>query len=101
MPQTKSGRKKWRKKQRNLMAANQSAQIVPPPNYNSVPPCIRFVPPYNILPTPTPSPTNLSYTHIVTNNPQLQQPKPPMQIPIVQKKQDVFDLPHNCPNSLR
>lgn len=108
MPQTKSGRKKWRKKQRNLMEAamaNQTAQIAPP-TYTSM----NFVPPIPILqpppPTPKPPMTSSSYpfTPIVPSNHPPQQPQQPIpiaEIPPIKKKQNSFDLPDNCPNSLR
>jgi hypothetical protein len=105
MPQTKSGRKKWRKKQRNLMEAamaNQSTQVAP-----TIYPSIHFVPAVPILqPPPTPKPmvsSSYSFTPIVPSNPQPQPlPKPSMEmIPTVQKKQNGFDLPDNCPTSLR
>lgn len=104
MPQTKSGRKKWRKKQRNLMEAAlalQSTQIAPPPVYQSM----NFVPPVSIQPPPTPKPTvtnsPYSFSPIVPSKPLPQQPPPPVEVPIVQKKQNSFDLPDNCPTSLR
>lgn len=104
MPQTKNGRKKWRKKQRNLMEAamaNQSAQIAPP-----IYPMINFVPPVPISqPPPTPKQTIsnslLSFTPIVPSKPPPQQPAPPKEIQPVQKKPNTFDLPDNCPASLR
>lgn len=109
MPQTKNGRKKWRKKQRNLMEAamaNQSTQIAPP-----IYPIIHFVPPVPISqPPPTPKQTIsnslFSFTPIVPSKPPPQQPlpqqpPPPKEIQPVQKKQNTFDLPDNCPTSLR
>lgn len=105
MPQTKSGRKKWRKKQRSLMEAamaNQTTTQVAPTIY----PGINFVPSIPIvLSPPTPKPvvsSSYSFTPIVPSNPQPQLlPKPMEMIPIVQKKQNGFDLPDNCPTSLR
>lgn len=105
MPQTKNGRKKWRKKQRNLMEAamaHQSAHIAPP-----VYPIINFAPPVPISqPPPTPKqtiPNSLfSFTPIVPSKPPPpQQPAPPKEIQSIQKKQNTFDLPDNCPSSLR
>lgn len=104
MPQTKSGRKKWRKKQRTLMEAamaNQTTQVSP-----TIYPSINFVPPVPISqPPPIPKPvvsSSFSFTPIVPSNPQPQPlPKPMEMIPIVQKKQNGFDLPDNCPTSLR
>lgn len=105
MPQTKSGRKKWRKKQRNLMEAamaNQSNQVVPP-----VYPVMNFVPPVPILqpppPTSKPAITNslFTFTPIVPSNPLPQQSKPSVEVTNVKKKTNGFDLPDNCPNSLR
>lgn len=106
MPQTKSGRKKWRKKQRTLMEAalaNQSVQTT------SIYQSINFVPPIPTIPPPPPTQkptvTNSSYsfTPIIPSNPNppLLQSRPSMEIPIVQKKQNSFDLPDNCPASLR
>lgn len=91
--------------------ANQTAQIAPP-TY----PSINFIPPVPILqpppPTPKPTMTNISYpfTPIVPSNhppqlpPQPQQPIQPIpsaEIQTIKKKQNSFDLPDNCPNSLR
>lgn len=104
MPQTKNGRKKWRKKQRSLMEAatlaNQNIQTASP-----IYPSINFVPPVPILqpPLPTLKPTvtnsSCSFTPIVLSNPLPQQLQPSMDI--VKRKQNCFDLPDNCPNSLR
>lgn len=104
MPQTKNGRKKWRKKQRSLMEAamaNQSAHIASP-----IYPIIHFVPPVPISqPPPTPKQTMsnslFSFTPIVPSKPPPQQPASPKDIQPVQKKQNTFDLPDNCPTSLR
>lgn len=104
MPQTKSGRKKWRKKQRNLMEAalaNQPTQIAPPVYQN-----MQFIPSVPILqPLPIPKPTVTSssypFTPIVPSNPPPQQLQPSLETPTVQKKQNSFDLPDNCPVSLR
>lgn len=104
MPQTKNGRKKWRKRQRNLMEAamaNQSSHVTPP-----IYPIINFVPPVPTLPPPPiPKPivknSSFSFTPIVPSNPTLPQPQPSVAVPIVQKKQNTFDLPDNCPASLR
>lgn len=82
--------------------ANQSTQVAP-----TIYPSINFVPPVPILqPPPTLKPvvsSSYSFTPIVPSNPQPQPlPKPPMEmIPIVQKKPNGFDLPDNCPTSLR
>lgn len=106
MPQTKNGRKKWRKKQRNLMEAamaKQSAQI-PPPIYQK----INFVPPVPIAQPPLPpkpvmTNSSFSFTPIVPSKfiPPPQTPKPSVEISTIQKKQNSFDLPDNCPTSLR
>jgi len=104
MPQTKNGRKKWRKKQRNLMEAalaNQSTQVTTSlPMYQN----INFVPPVPILPPTTSIPTmtksSFSFTPIVPSNLPPQPIQPTMEVPSVQKKQNSFDLPSNCPNSL-
>lgn len=105
MPQTKNGRKKWRKKQRNLMEAamaKQSVQI-PPPLYQK----INFVPPVPISQPPPPPNTvvtNLpfSFTPIVPSKfiPPPQTSKP-VETSNIQKKPNNFDLPDNCPTSLR
>lgn len=106
MPQTKNGRKKWRKKQRNLMEAalaNKSTHRIAP-----MYPIKHFVPsaPILQLPLPTlkPSVTNspYSFTPIVPSNSSPHKPiQPSMEISTVQKKQNGFDLPDNCPTSLR
>lgn len=108
MPQTKNGRKKWRKKQRNLMEAalanqaNQSTQISP----NLYHQRINFVPPVPFLqlpPTPKTTVTNsYPFTPIVPSTPPpSQQLHSSLETQIPQKKQNSFDLPDNCPSSLR
>lgn len=104
MPQTKSGRKKWRKKQRNLMEAalaNQPTQIIPPVYQN-----MQFIPSVPMMqppPIPKLAVTSSSYpfTPIVPSNPPPQQLQSSLETPTVQKKQNTFDLPDNCPTSLR
>lgn len=81
--------------------ANQSAKIAPP-----VYPILHFTPPVPISqPPPTPKQTIsnslFSFTPIVPSIPPPQQPTPPKEIQTVQKKQNTFDLPDNCPTSLR
>lgn len=108
MPQTKKGRKKWRKKQRNLMEAalanqaNQSTQIAP----NSYHQRINFVPPAPFLQPLLISKTTVTnsypFTPVVPSTPpSSQQLQPSLETPTPQKKQNCFDLPDNCPSSLR
>lgn len=110
MPQTKNGRKKWRKKQRNLMEAalakqaNQSSQIAPTTYQqliNYAPPARFFHPP----PTPKNTVTNNSsypFTPIIPSTPpRIQQHQPTLETTTPPKKQNTFDLPDNCPLSLR
>lgn len=105
MPQTKKGRKKWRKKQRSLMEAaalaNQSI-----PTASSIYQSINFVPPVPILqpPLPTSKPLSVtnsscSFTPIVPSNLSPQKPQP--SIDTLKRKQNCFDLPDNCPTSLK
>lgn len=104
MPQTKNGRKKWRKKQRNLMEAamaNKSSQI-----FTQIPHIYtNFVPPVPSSQTSSPPKsvvknTSYTFTPIVPSIPPTQQ-SIPVEVPYIQKKQNSFDLPDNCPNSLR
>lgn len=103
MPQTKNGRKKWRKKQRNLMEAaiaNKSQQFTQISHLYT-----NFVPPVPSSQTSTPHKpvvknTSYTFTPIVPSILPTQQSKP-VEITYIQKKQNSFDLPDNCPNSLR
>ncbi|XP_050436559.1 leukocyte receptor cluster member 8 homolog [Adelges cooleyi] len=106
MPQSKSGRKKWRKKQRSimeLMAANNQSTINNTPIFHP----ISYIPPIPNNPPPAPKPPvikNCSYpfTPIVPVNPPLPSSKPPP-VPVAMpiKKPNGFDLPDNCPDSLK
>lgn len=85
------------------MANKSTPQIV-----SSMYPIKHFAPPAPILqpplPTTKPPVTNstFSFTPIVPSNVSPQKPvQPPMEVPTVQKKQNGFDLPDNCPTSLR
>jgi len=110
MPQTKNGRKKWRKKKRHLMeiaalAKKSSVYQMTHPTY----PIKHFVPPVPILqpsfPSPKPTVTNSSYSFTpmipINNLASQNQIQPSMEMPTIQKKQNGFDLPDNCPTSLR
>lgn len=83
--------------------ANKSPQIIPqiPHIYTN----LNFVPPVPNLQTPPPPKpvvknTSYTFTPIVPSILPTQQTKP-VEITNIQKKQNSFDLPDNCPISLR
>ncbi|XP_050533626.1 leukocyte receptor cluster member 8 homolog isoform X2 [Daktulosphaira vitifoliae] len=104
MPQSKSGRKKWRKKQRNLMeaiAANNQPNINNINTHNFLP--INFIPSLQTNP-PSSKSLNNSITYPFTPIVPVKPPIPSLPAPVVSpviKKPNGFDLPENCPNSLR